>query len=72
MMCRAPREVGWGDWLAIFIKKTAALLHIEQWLVETPDCGCEKRREKLNRFGRWVVKPFRRLWKALLPDRPGE
>ncbi len=32
----------------------------------------QERQQQLNRFGRWVVKPFRRLWKALLTAPPGE
>lgn len=35
-------------------------------------CSCVERQIGLNRFGRWVVKPFRRAWKALLPAPPAE
>lgn len=61
-----------GDWVASAIKALARSLHVTRWLRETSGCGCKKRQERLNRFGRWVVKPFRRAWKALLPAPPGE
>lgn len=59
--CRVP---GLGDRAASAIKFTTKLLHIERWVRETPGCGCKKRKEKLNRFGRWL--------KALLPAPPAE
>jgi len=51
-----------------------------QWKVScglSGACGCTERKIGLNKFGRWVVKPFRRLaasvrkwWKALPPPAP--
>lgn len=38
-------------------------------------CNCGERKEKLNRFGRWVAKWRKRIagrWKALPPAPPGE
>lgn len=58
------RVIGLGDRVAGILSLTARMLHIERWVRETPGCGCQKRREKLNRFGRWL--------KALLPSPPAE
>jgi hypothetical protein len=42
-------------------------------------CNCGERKIALNKFGRWIVKPFRRAaarvkrwWKALPPAPPAE
>ncbi len=55
--CRLPSS-GFGDRVASAIKVVARLLHIERWVKETPGCGCQKRKEALNKFGRsfWWTK----------------
>lgn len=47
------KTAGLGDHIASTIKTAARLLHIERWVKETPGCGCKKRREAMNKFGRW-------------------
>jgi hypothetical protein len=49
---------GLGDRVAAAIKATARALRIERWVRETPGCGCKKRREALNKWGRsfWWTK----------------
>jgi hypothetical protein len=50
--CRGAR--GLGDRVANAITFLARLLRVERWVAETPGCGCQKRREALNRWGRWL------------------
>ena len=45
---------GLGDRVASAIKFAARVLHIERWVKETPGCGCKKRREAMNKWGRSV------------------
>jgi hypothetical protein len=50
--CKSPS--GLGDRVAQAIKLTAKLLRLERWVKETPGCGCGRRRQKLNAWGRWL------------------
>lgn len=83
---RAPKRCdGFGDRFARYL----ALGYVIPFVKVTPEsyrrwkvrwgfasaCNCGERKEKLNRAGRWVVKPFRRFFawlKALLPAPPAE
>lgn len=66
---RPPAPIGLGDKLAIIIQRTGAkwlYLKVRRLLytIEEVDggCGgCRRRQEKLNRFGRWVAKWWRRI-----------
>lgn len=74
--CRSP---GLGDRmataLAYFGITERRWLWLKGFVIEQPTCGCRKRRESLNRFGRWVARWRKRIagWlKALPPAPPGE
>ena len=54
--CKVP---GLGDAVAKCLAAVgvteARWLALKGIVVETPSCGCQKRREKLNRWGRWLA-----------------
>jgi hypothetical protein len=52
---RPPEPPGLGDRLAHAIAFVAKLLHVERWVKETAGCGCQRRRETLNAWGRWLT-----------------
>jgi hypothetical protein len=52
---------GLGDRVTNAVKFVAALLRLEEILAETPDCGCNKRRETLNRWDRKVRSIINRV-----------
>ena len=49
-------KVGWGDLLAMLIRRLCP-----SWLVPKGCRACEKRQEKLNRFGRLAAKWRKRV-----------
>ena len=60
---------GIGDrvakWLAAVGVTEARWLAIKGIVIEKPTCGCEKRKETLNRWGRWLAS-----WKKPFPPVP--
>jgi len=67
---------GLGDWIADRLSSIGITESRVNWVlsrfVESPNCGCSRRRGYLNRFGWRVAGWWMWLRKAILPAPPGE